>query len=90
MANSFFAVQYSDGKFVEAIIELSSSNKFFFLQQMAPMHLCRHDSLEQLNITRTTPLPFLLCKQMPGYVRQVLLYVLKFYLRNGQEWKILD
>ena len=29
MADRFFAVQYFDGKFVEAIIELSSSNKFF-------------------------------------------------------------
>ena len=38
-----------------------------FLQQMAPIHLWRHNSVEQLNITRTTPLPFLLCKQMPGY-----------------------
>ena len=29
MADRFFAVQYFDGKFVEVIIELSSSNNFF-------------------------------------------------------------
>ena len=70
-----------------------------FLQQMAPIHLCRHDSLEQLNITQTTPLPFLLkClvtklrtnRNVRGKQRSSGVVCIKILMRNGQEWKILD
>ena len=56
-----------------------------FLQQMAPIHLCRHDSLEQLNITLQTNAWLLSYERIETFVvnnvRQVLLYV-----NSNEKW----
>ena len=61
MADRFFAVQYFDGKLVELIIELSSSNEFLKINVL--LLIKRRVSCSKNLLVSSTPSP----DQMPGY-----------------------